>query len=275
MKGRGFTTGLVLTTGLLVGFLALPLVALVLRAPPGELLRALANPVALDAVIVTLKTSLVAHLLILVLGTPAAYLLATRRFPGRLVVLGLIDLPLVLPPVVAGIALLSAFGRAGLLGETLEFIGLSISFSQAAVVLAVAFVASPFYVRQAVVAFEAIDPSILQAARTLGAPGRRIFTRIAVPLAAGGLGAGSALAFARGLGEFGATIIFAGSLRGSTQTLPLAIYSELDRNFEVAISISVLLVAVSIAAMAAVRLVPIWLPSTSRSESHVVTSPST
>ncbi|MFN2526422.1 MAG: ABC transporter permease [Actinomycetota bacterium] len=275
VRNRWFTSLLVICAGVCIGFLVLPLVALILRAPPGELFRALGSPAVIDALVVTLKTNLIAQGLILVVGTPAAYLLATRRFRGRQVLLSLIELPLVLPPVVAGIALLSAFGRAGLLGDALNASGLSISFTQIAVVLAVAFVASPFFLRQGVAAFAAIDPDVFEAARTLGAPAHRVFGRIALPLAWGGLGAGAALAFARGLGEFGATIIFAGSIQGSTQTLPLAIYAELDRNFEAAVSISVLLVAVSIVVLATVKLVPSWLPLTSQSPSHFAPSNST
>src|SRR5262249_40992161 len=158
---------------------------------------------------------------------PAAYLIASHRsFPGRKAVLTLVELPLVLPPAVAGIGLLAAFGRFGLLGSSLRFFGIELPFTQTAVVLAIVFVASPFYVRGAIAAFESVDRTLLDASRTLGASQARTFRRIALPLAAGGLGAGAALAFARGIGEFGATIMFAGSLQGLTQTLPLAIYAE-------------------------------------------------
>ena len=262
---RWFRAATVAACAVVVAFLVLPLVALFLRVPPGELFSSLGSRVALDALIVTVKTSVVAHVLILGFGTPAAYLLATRRWKGRAAALGVIELPLVLPPVVAGIALLSAFGRFGLLGRTLEVFGLSVSFSQAAVVLAVVFVASPFYVRAAVAAFEGVDARLLEAAATLGASPWRAFSRVAVPLARRGLAAGSAVAFARGLGEFGATIIFAGSLRGVTQTLPLAIYGELDRDFDAAIAISVLLVVVSAAVLIAVRRLPSWNPFASTS----------
>ena len=155
----------------------------------------------------------------------------------------LIELPLVLPPAVAGIGLLAAFGRLGLLGGTMDFLGIDIAFTKVAVVLAVTFVASPFYVRTAVSAFESIEPTLPDAARTLGAGPAEVFFRIALPLAAGGLGAGAALAFARGIGEFGATIMFAGSLQGVTQTLSLAIYEQFDLDFDVALAISAVLVA--------------------------------
>lgn len=250
---------------IVLGFLSLPIMALFLRASPGDLIAALGSGVALDALVVTLKTNAIAHLLILGFGTPAAYLIATRRWRGRSAAIALIELPLVLPPVVAGIALLSAFGRMGLLGRPLGVLGVSISFTQAAVVLAVVFVASPFFVRQAIVAFEGVDASLIEAARTLHGSPWRVFRRVALPLAARGLAAGSALAFVRGFGEFGATVIFAGSFRGVTQTLPLAIYGELDRDFEAAIAISVFLVVVSAVILTTIRWVPSWNPSTSTS----------
>src|SRR5205823_10062507 len=187
-----FAALLAVATAVALAFLALPLIAIFVRVPPGDLLDALGRGVTRDALLVSLKTSAIAHAAVLLVGTPAAYLLARRRFPGRGVVLTLIELPLVLPPAVAGIGLLAAFGRAGLLGDELDVLGLQIPFTQTAVVLAVAFVESPFYVRGAVAAFEAVDSSLLDAARTLGASPARVFARIALPLAAGGLGAASA-----------------------------------------------------------------------------------
>ena len=229
-------------------FLALPVLAIFLRVSPTTLLRELGDPVARDALVLSLRTSAIAQSLVVVLGTPTAYLLATRRFTGRSVLLTLVELPLVLPPAVAGIGLLAAFGRTGLFST-------SIAFTQAAVVLAVAFVAAPFYVRTAVAAFESVDPTLIGAARTLGAGPWRVFARIALPLSAGGLSAGFALSFARGLGEFGATIMFAGSLQRVTQTLPLAIYAEFAHSFDVALAIGALLVLFSFALLLAVK----WL----------------
>jgi molybdate transport system permease protein len=231
-----------------LAFLAVPVIAIFLRVSPGTLLRELGDPVARDALVVSLRTSILAQLLVVSLGTPLAYLLATHSFRGRSVVLTLVELPLVLPPAVAGIGLLAAFGRTGLLST-------SVAFTQTAVVLAVAFVAAPFYVRTAVAAFAGVDPSLVEAARTLGAHPFRVFRRVALPLAAGGLGAGLALSFARGLGEFGATIMFAGSLQRVTQTLPLAIYAEFARSFDVALAIGALLVAFSFALLLVVK----WL----------------
>ena len=258
---RGFDVFLALTMALVVAFLVLPLVALFLRVSPGELFAQLASEAARDALLVSLKTSLIAHVFVLAIGTPAAYLLATRRFRGRDLIVTLTELPLVLPPAVAGIGLLAAFGRAGLLGGTLDAFGVSIPFTQSAVVLAVIFVSSPFYVRFTIAAFESVDPAYLDASRTLGASPRRTFFRVALPLATSGLSAASALAFARGLGEFGATIMFAGSLQGRTQTLPLAIYAQLDLDFDVALAIGALLVLVSIAVIVALKLLPAWTRS--------------
>jgi molybdate transport system permease protein len=237
-----------------LAFLVLPVAAIFLRVPPGRLLHQLSSPVVTDALIVSAKTSLIAQVLILLVGTPLAYLVATQRFRGRSLVVTLIELPLVLPPAVAGLGLLALFGRSGLLGT-------SIPFTQTAVVLAVAFVASPLYVRQAIAAFEAVDADVVAASRTLGAGPVRTFFRVVLPLARGGLAAGEALAFARGLGEFGATIMFAGSLQAVTQTLPLAIYQEFGLDFDTALAMGALLVVVSAALLVILKLVLAWQPS--------------
>ena len=254
-----------LALALALTFLVLPVAALFLRVPPGDLVSALGNDLFRDALVVSLKTSAIAHLSVLLVGTPAAYVLARRRFPGRGLVLTLIELPLVLPPAVAGIALLAAFGRYQLLGGTLSALGITVGFTQLAVILAVAFVESPFYLRGAVAAFEAVDRTLLDAARTLGAAPARVFFRVALPLAAGGLGAASALALARGLGEFGATIIFAGSLQGVTQTLPLAIYAQFEQDFDLALAIGALFVVLGAALLLFLKLVPGWTRSSSSS----------
>jgi molybdate transport system permease protein len=259
----GFTAVLVAALALTLGFLLLPIVAIFLDVSPGRLLDGIRSEAARDALVVTLKTNLVAQAGVVLLGTPAAYLLATRRFRGRALAVTLVELPLVLPPAVAGIGLLAAFGTLGLLGGTIDALGIELAFTQAAVVLAVAFVASPFYIRSAIAAFEAVDGSLLDASRTLGAGPAKTFARVALPLAAGGLGAGLALAFARGIGEFGATIMFAGSLQGVTQTLSLAIYEQFDVSFDVALGISALLVLVSGALLLAVKVVPAWTRSVS------------
>jgi molybdate transport system permease protein len=261
-----FAALLAVTTAIALAFLVLPVAAIFFRVPPGDLVDALGHDVTRDALLVSLETSAIAHAAVLLVGTPAAYLLARRRFRGRGLVLTLIELPLVLPPAVAGIALFAAFGRAGLLGDELDALGVQIPFTRAAVVLAVAFVESPFYLRGAIAAFEAVDGTLLDAARTLGAAPARVFVRVALPLAAGGLAAASALALARGLGEFGATLIFAGSLQGVTQTLPLAIYAQFEQDFDTALAISALFIVVGAVLLVALKLFP-WfrLASISRS----------
>ncbi|HLY94162.1 MAG TPA: molybdate ABC transporter permease subunit [Gaiellaceae bacterium] len=243
-----------LATFVALSFLALPLIAIFARVPPGRLLAQLSNPLVTDALVVSLKTTAVAQALVLLFGTPAAYVLARRRFPGRGLLVTLVELPLVLPPAVAGIGLLATFGRFGLLHT-------SIPFTQTAVVLAVVFVSSPFYIRQGIAAFEAVDVNLVAASRTLGAGPVKTFFRVELPLARGGLAAGEALAFARGLGEFGATIMFAGSLPKVTQTLPLAVYAAFDVNFDVALAIGALLVLISAALLLTLK----WLTSSSTS----------
>jgi molybdate transport system permease protein len=237
-----------------LAFLALPIVAIFARLSWGDLAHELSSSLVTDALVVSLKTTVVAQVLVLAFGTPAAYLLATHRFRGRSLVVTLVELPIVLPPAVAGIGLLAAFGRFGLLHT-------SIPFTQTAVVLAVTFVSGPLYVRQAIAAFETVDETLVAASRTLGAGPMKTFFRVVVPLARGGLGAGEALAFARGLGEFGATIMFAGSLQGVTQTLPLAVYAEFDVDFHTALALGGLLVLVSALLLVTLK----WLASSSTS----------
>jgi molybdate transport system permease protein len=267
VKRAALAAVLVTLTVVVLGFLALPIVAIFLRVSPGTLLDQLHSKPVRDALVVSLKTNLVAEAILLVLGTPVAYLTAIRKIPGRAFVLTLMELPLVLPPAVAGLGLLAAFGRLHLLGAQLDALGITIPFTQTAVVLAVLFVASPFYLRAAVAAFEGVDADLLAAARTLGAGPVRSFRVVALPLAASGLGAGAALAFARGLGEFGATIMFAGSLQGVTQTLPLAIYEQFELSFDTALAIGALLVVVSAAILVSVKLLPAWTRFASTSPS--------
>jgi molybdate transport system permease protein len=247
-------------TTVALGFLVLPIVAVFARVSPAHLVEQLNDGVVTDALVVTLKTTAVAQSLVLLLGTPTAYVLA-RRFAGREALVTLVELPLVLPPAVAGLGLLAAFGRAGLLQT-------SFPFTQTAVVLAVAFVSGPLYIRAGIAAFEGVDPNVVAASRTLGAGITRTFFRVVLPLARTGLAAGAALALARGIGEFGATIMFAGSLRGVTQTLSLAVYSEFDVDFEVALALSALLVVISAALLVTLK----WLPSLSTSRFRFATS---
>ena len=260
-----FGVALTVATAVSLSFLLLPIVAIFAELSLSELRDGLTSDVTLDALRVTAETNLVAMMLIVGFGTPTAYLLATRTFRGKALLVTLVELPLVLPPAVAGIGLLAAFGRLGLLGGSLETLGIDIAFTKVAVVLAVTYVASPFYVRTAIAAFEAVDPDLVSASRTLGAGPGRTFARVALPLASGGLGAGAALAFARGLGEFGATIMFAGSLQGVTQTLSLAVYQEFDVAFDTALAIGALLVVASALVLLAAKVVLAWRRSSSTS----------
>lgn len=253
---------------LVLVFLLLPVVAIFTHVSPADLVGQLGSPAARDAILVTVRTTLVAQTLILVVGTPAAYLIATRSPRSRAVTVTFIELPLVMPPAVAGIGLLAAFGDLGLLGGAFGAMGISIAFTEVAVVMAVTYVASPFYLRQAVAAFEAVDSGLVDAARTLGAGPFRVFVRIVLPLALRGLAAGAALSFARGIGEFGATIMFAGSMQGVTQTLSLAIYRQFDVNFDLALALGGLLIIVSALVLLTTKILPLWNRSRSTSDSR-------
>jgi len=267
--------GAALVLGVVVAFLVVPVVALFIEAPLGDLPSLLRRQEVKDAIWVTVKTNLAANVLIVGLGTPAAWILATRRFRGRAAILTLCELPLVLPPAVAGIALLSAYAQGGAFGGALEDLGIVLPFGPWAVVIAVAFVASPFYLRQAVATFSEVDGDLTDVARTLGASRTRTFWRIVLPLAAGGLVAGWVLAFARGVGEFGATIIFAGNIQGRTQTLTLAVYQQLDSDIDVALALGVLLVALSAAVLVSYKLLGAWRSSTWTSPAGFAPSRST
>ena len=260
-----FTAFLFVTTFLTLAFLVVPVVSIFWKVPPRTLIDQLGSSVVLDALRVTAEVNLIALAILLVIGTPASYLLATRRFWGRPLVITLVELPLVLPPAVAGIGLLVAFLPDGPIGRFLHPLGVDFIFTEAGVVLAVLFVGSPFFLRAAIAAFEDLDEDTLAAARTLGAGPGRVFARIAVPLALPGLSAGAALAFGRGVGEFGATIMFAGNLQGTTQTLPLAIYSAFETDLPVTLAISALLVVFSGTILLGVKLLVAWASSRSNS----------
>jgi molybdate transport system permease protein len=249
--GGWFAVAIALATAVVLAFLVLPVVAIFTDSSPGELIASLGEPGALDALWLSLRTTTAAIALILLIGTPAAYGLATRRFRGRAVVITLVELPLVLPPAVAGIGLLAALGPSGILAP----LGISTSLSTTAVVIALTFVASPFYIRQAQASFAAVDATLVDAARTLGASEAEAFARVVVPSAMPGLVAGTALALGRALGEFGATLMFAGSFVGITQTVPLAIYDRFSTDFPGALALSAVLVAVSAAILLSVKFV--------------------
>jgi molybdate transport system permease protein len=246
-----FAVGASLALALVLAFLTLPIVAIFVDVPPGDLVSSLGDDAALDALRLSLETSAIALAIIVVVGTPAAWLLATRRWRGRNLIVTLVELPLVVPPAVAGIGLLAAFSPRGLLGGALDDAGITLVLETAGVVVALTFVASPFYIRAAIAGFEALDPALLDASRTLGASEARTFARIAIPAATSGLtsgialGAGAALALGRALVEFGATLMFAGSFRGITQTAPLAIYERFATDFTGALALAAVLVAMS------------------------------
>ena len=250
-----FPALLALALTVALAFLTLPVVAIFVDTPPGDLIASLGEENAREALLLSLKTTTISLALILLVGTPAAYLLATRRFRGRSLVVTLVELPLVLPPAVAGIALLAAVGPAGILGGTIEALGVELALETAGVVVALTFVASPFYLRQAQAAFAAVDRSLLDASRTLGASEARGFARVMIPVALPGLVAGTALALGRALGEFGATLMFAGSFEGITQTVPLAIYDRFASDFDSALALSAVLVAASAGILLSVKLV--------------------
>jgi len=255
-----FRLSLVAALALVLLFLTLPVVAVFVDSSPAELVESLGSPGALDALWLSARATAAALAVILAVGTPAAYMLATRSFRGKAVLVTLIELPLVLPPAVAGIGLLAAVGPSGILGGAVEAAGIELSLQTAGVVVALIFVASPFYIRQAIAAFASVDSTLLDASRTLGASEARGFLRVMVPAALPGLAAGTALALGRALGEFGATLMFAGSFQGITQTVPLAIYDRFSTDFESALALSAVLVAVSAAILLSVKLVraPQW-----------------
>jgi len=225
---------------LLAGFISLPMMALLLWTANENAWRAMATPEAREALLLSIRTTSISMLVIVLLGTPAAYVLARAEFRGKRAIDSLIDVPAVLPPSAAGIALLLAFGRFGLVGQYLEAFGVTISFTTAAVVIAEVFVASHFYVRQAAVGFAQVRRDVEEAAMVDGASRASVFARVTVPLAFPALVAGAVMAWARALGEFGGTIIFAGSFQGVTQTIPLAIFAARESNFDAAVALSVM-----------------------------------
>jgi len=255
-----FRIAIAIAAVILLALLALPLVALVVRIPPGDLIARLGQPLVIDALRLSLLTTVAATLLVVVLGTPLAYLLAMKRLPGQRAIEILVMLPMVLPPTVAGLALLMAFGRMGMLGRSLSAFGITLPFTTLGVIVAEAFMAAPFYVLAARAGFLSVDRRLLEAARTARASESYAFRRVLLPLALPGLGAGAAMAAARALGEFGATITFAGNLQGVTQTMPLAVYLALQSDLEAAVALSVLLLAVSVALLIALRAAPLaWM----------------
>jgi molybdate transport system permease protein len=254
---RGSVVPVVLTVvgvAALMVLIGLPLVALVVRAPWGEAADILGEEAVREALGLSLIVSLSSLLLSVVLGFPIAWVLARGSFPGRSILRSLVLLPMVVPPVIGGVALLVAFGRRGLAGQYLdEWFDVQLAYTRAAAVLAATFVSLPFFVVTVEAALRGVDRRYEDAARTLGASPAFVLRQVTLPSVRGALGAGAALAWARALGEFGATITFAGSFEGQTQTMPLAIYDLLDRDLHAAILLSLVLLAISVAVLAGLR----------------------
>lgn len=246
----GLRTLFLVPTVLFAAFVALPLVALVVRAVmTGDLFLQLAQPIVLSALRLSAVTSLAALIVIVLVGTPTAYLFARSTFPGKRLLDTFIDVPLALPPVVVGVALLLVFGRLGVVGQWLHPLGIEIAFTTLAVVLAQVFVAAPFYVRSAKIGFGRVDPELEEIAVTLGASTWQTMRYVTLPLAWPALAGGAVLSWARALGEFGATIMFAGNFTGRTQTMPLAIMTALESDLQTAIVLATLLVLATFVAL--------------------------
>lgn len=253
-RGTGLPPVLLLPAVLGLAFLVLPLVALVVRAPWRSLPEQLASPEVGQALRLSLVSATLATLVCLVLGVPLAWVLARGEFPGRRLVRALVTVPLVLPPVVGGVALLLLLGRQGLIGRYLDaWFGLTLPFTTTAVVIAEAFVAMPFLVIAVEGALRGADRRYEDAAATLGASRWLVFRRVTLPLIAPGVSAGAVLCFARALGEFGATITFAGSFPGVTRTMPIAVYLALETDPEAAIVLSLVLLGVSVLVLVSLR----------------------
>ena len=257
----------------LVTLLILPMIALASSASPGDVRVGLESPLFAPAMWLSVRTTLVSLGVIISTGTPLAWWLATSESRTARVVELLVDLPIVIPPAVIGVALLQTFGRVGLLGPPLAALGLDVAFTWRAVVLAQIVVSAPFYVQAAANAFRKVDLDVLIVARTLGASPARAFLRVAVPIARPGLVVGASLAWARALGEFGATLLFAGNLPGRTQTMTLAILSALESDVRVAIVFSLVLAALGTVLLVSLRFAPsVWASFAGRSPARLRTS---
>lgn len=253
-RRRALKVGLALLLVFAAAFIALPVASLFIKSASGVTLETLWNPVVIGALTLSLFTATTSVVIVIILGTPLSYLNARFDYPGKEIADSLIELPVVMPPMVGGIALLMAFGRMGVLGQHLHAWGVNIAFTTVAVVVAQIFVSMPFYLRQARISFEDVDLVLENAARTLGASRTRVFFSVTLPIALNGLISGAIMAFARALGEFGATIMFAGNFQGRTQTMPLAIYTAMQGDLEVSLCLALILVAFSFAIIAIVKM---------------------
>jgi molybdate transport system permease protein len=253
-RGEGAAPGIFLALGCVAAvFFLLPLTGLIVHAPWSNAIRELTRPAALDALRLSLIVSFSSLLLSFVFGLPLAWLLSRKRFPGRRLLRGLVLVPMVLPPVVGGVALLTAFARFGLLGAALERVGITLPFTPAGAVVAATFVSSPFLIVVLEGGFSSVDRRLEGAAATLGASRARILQTVTLPAMWPAISAGAALCWARALGEFGATITFNGNIQGRTQTLPLDVYQTLQTDFDGAITLSLLLLAVALVVLISLR----------------------
>ena len=243
--------------GALLVLLVLPLLVLIGSTSPDEVSAGLADPLFWPAFALSLRTTLISLVVVVATGTPVAWWLATTDGRTARLVEVAVDLPIVIPPAVVGVALLQTFGRSGLLGPPLEALGVRIPFTEVAVVLAQTVVAAPFYVQAAANAFRKVEGDLMTVARTLGASPRTAFFRVAVPVSMPGLVTGASLAWARALGEFGATLLFAGNMPGRTQTLPLAIFTALERDVGLAVVFSLVLAALGVLLLVGLRIAPV------------------
>jgi molybdate transport system permease protein len=267
-KSSPFSWGTVLVSLLAVVallFLLLPLVALVIRAVQNQAWVNVPGSIIPDAIWISFISTLLSMIVTLLFGTPLAYLLARRSFPLKRFINVCIELPIVLPPAVAGLALLLTFGRRGLLGAPLSELEITLTFTLTAVIMAQTFVAAPFYIRAAQIGFQGVSREIEDAARVDGAGGFNLFWFVTLPLSIRSLAAGLVLAWARALGEFGATILFAGSLQGRTQTMPLLIYSVIERDLNAAIWTGLLLIGIALVAL----LIAQWLSYAAQHEDRL------
>jgi len=235
-------------------FLILPFLALVLTVHPKQWLASITQPMAVSAFELTLETSSIATFICIVFGTPIALLLGNHKFRGRDILAIIVNFPMAIPPVVSGVCLLLAFGRMGLLGSHLHAVGIDLSFSTAAVVMAQVMMAAPFFIKTAMTGIETVDPSLEEAAKVCGASQWRIFWSVTLPLARPALVTGTLLAWGRALSEFGATMMFAGNFQGKTQTLPLAVMSAFDTDLDGAVAISTIALILSALVLGATRL---------------------
>jgi molybdate transport system permease protein len=238
----------------LVGLLLLPLIALVFSSSVADLQAGLKSPLFAPALSLSLQTTAISLVITVILGTPLSWWLATTPSRAAHVTAVLVEIPIVIPPAVVGVGLLQTFGRQGLLGPALDALSVRVPFTESAVVLAQLVVSAPFFVQSAANAFRKVDPDAMIVARTLGASHGIAFLRVAVPIALPGLVVGASLAWARALGEFGATLLFAGNMTGKTQTMPLAIFTALESDVRLAVMFSLVLTGVGVLLLAGIRL---------------------